>query len=208
MAQFTLASLALWAGAAAGWNGFTFRVFYLFGAITNVAWLALGSVLLLNGGRHAARAIGTLALVTAYVIGAMTFAPLRHSISGRELPEGREVFGVFPRVLAAVGSGLPATVLIVLALWSAARLVRGSRAVSGVVTARRLALGNVVIALGTIVLSASGTLAGRLGETEAFAVTLAVGVTVLFAGFVIATGTLGARVRNPRQLAVELLALD
>jgi hypothetical protein len=45
----------------------------------------------------------------------------------------------------------------------------------------------VVIAVGTLILSGSGTFAGRLGKDRAFAVTLLAGVAVLFAGFVIAT---------------------
>ena len=52
---------------------------------------------------------------------------------------------------------------------------------------RRLAIGNVLIALGTLVLGASGTLNGRLGASTAFAVTLVAGVVVLFCGFLIAT---------------------
>jgi uncharacterized membrane protein YfcA len=45
---------------------------------------------------------------------------------------------------------------------------------------------NVVIAAGTLLLGASGLLNSVLGEMEAFAVTLAVGVTVLYAGFLLA----------------------
>jgi hypothetical protein len=52
-----------------------------------------------------------------------------------------------------------------------------------------LAIGNVLIAPGTIVLSASGTLAGRLGKDRAFAVTLLAGVIVLFAGFLVASNS-------------------
>ena len=51
----------------------------------------------------------------------------------------------------------------------------------------RLALGNVIIAVGTLVLSASGTLAGRLGKDTAFALTLVTGVVILFCGFLVAT---------------------
>ena len=51
----------------------------------------------------------------------------------------------------------------------------------------RLALGNVLIAAGTLVLSASGTLNARLGAQTAFAVTLVIGISVLFAGFLVAT---------------------
>ena len=45
----------------------------------------------------------------------------------------------------------------------------------------------MLIAVGTLVLGASGTLNGRLGASTAFAVTLTIGVTVLFAGFLVAT---------------------
>ncbi len=106
-----------------------------------------------------------------------------------ELPEGQELFEPLPRVLAAVGSGVAALVVIAGALWSAWRLTRGRPIGSRTqaVPAKRLAAGNVVIALGTLVLSASGTLAGRLGKDTAFAVTLVAGVVILFCGFLIAT---------------------
>ena len=53
----------------------------------------------------------------------------------------------------------------------------------------RLALGNVIIAIGTVVLSASGTLAGRLGKDRSFAITLLVGIAALFVGFLVASST-------------------
>ena len=45
--MFAVASLALTAGVAAGWTPLSFKVYYLFGAILNVPWLALGTVELL-----------------------------------------------------------------------------------------------------------------------------------------------------------------
>lgn len=45
-AAFSTASAALAAGAAVGWNTPLFRVFYLFGAVCNVPWLAVGTVLI------------------------------------------------------------------------------------------------------------------------------------------------------------------
>ncbi len=47
--------------------------------------------------------------------------------------------------------------------------------------------GNLLIAAGTLVLSASGTVAGRLGKDTAFALTLLIGITVLFVGFLVAS---------------------
>ena len=49
-------------------------------------------------------------------------------------------------------------------------------------------VGNLVIALGTLVLSGSGTLAGRLSKDRAFVVTLLAGIVVLFAGFLVSNG--------------------
>ena len=66
---------------------------------------------------------------------------------------------------------------------------------------RRLVLGNVLISLGTLVLSGSGSLAGRFGKDQAFAVTLLSGVTVLFVGFLVASNSL-ARTRRMTALAL------
>ena len=59
MAMFALASLAYFAAAALGWGGIEFRTFYLFGAILNVPYLALGTVYLLGGSGPRAIASGS-----------------------------------------------------------------------------------------------------------------------------------------------------
>jgi hypothetical protein len=207
LALFTLASAALWIGVATGWTAGSFRAFYLFGAILNVPWLALGSVLLLNGGKRAAGLLGGFGLGSAFIAGLMIYAPLKAKVPSNDLPVGKDLFGIVPRVLAAAGSGVAATVIVVLALWSAWRLWRGRRVLTvGSVSSGRLVLGNVLIALGTFVLSASGTVAGRLGKSNAFAITLALGIVVLFAGFVVATGNPGIATRSAREAAVRLAA--
>ena len=52
----------------------------------------------------------------------------------------------------------------------------------------RLAAANALIALGTLVLSSGGLVQGIVGHDEAFALTLAVGITVIYVGFVLASG--------------------
>src|SRR4030095_10428407 len=47
LSMFAVASVALTAGVAAGCSPLSFKVYYLFGAVLNVAWLALGTVELL-----------------------------------------------------------------------------------------------------------------------------------------------------------------
>lgn len=210
MAMFTVASAALWVGVADGWTSLSFRTFYLFGAILNVPWLALGTVELLAGptwGRWCTRA---LALLSAFACGVVLEAPLRAPIPADGLPSGRELFGPAPRILAATCSGVAATVVIVGALWSAYRLLRGRRRSANpeagpVRVPRRLALGNVMIAVGTGVLGASGSFAGRLGAARAFAVTLVAGVLILFCGFLVASSA-GRRAYRPAPWLTEALA--
>lgn len=188
---FAVGSLALWWAESAGWGLGSFRIFYMAGAVLNVPWLALGTIYLLAGERAGNRVRAWLVPLSGLTVGIVGFAPTRIGVSGDELPTGKDVFGVAPRVLAAVGSGVAALVIIVGALWSAWRVWRGRQpSLTGnrqVSSPGRLVLGNVLIATGTLVLSASGTLAGRLGKDRAFVVTLLVGIVILFAGFLVAT---------------------
>ena len=202
MVMFTVASGALWWGAGIGWSPLAFRCFYLFGAILNVPWLALGTIELLAGER-CGRGLGrVLAVGSGFAAGVVLEAPLRGPVKRDGLPAGRDVFGPLPRVLAGVVSGVATLVLVGGALWSAWRLWRvGARSRSATPVAdgsppfapRRLAAGNVLIALGTLILGASGTLNARLGAAKAFAVTLTLGVVVLFTGFLVATSASNAQ---------------
>jgi hypothetical protein len=180
LALFAFGAGALWWAESVGWGLGVFRLFYLAGAILNVPWLALGTVYLLAERRVADRVRGWLILVSGFAVGVVLFAPTRTGVSGNELPTGKDVFGVAPRVLAAVGSGLAALVIVAGAVWSIWHPRRSARS--------RLVIGNALIATATLILSASGTLAGRLGKDRAFAITLLVGICVLFAGFLVATG--------------------
>ena len=195
MALFALGSFSLWWAESAGWSSGVFRLFFLTGAVLNVAWLALGTIYLLAGRRIGDVIQTTLVALSGLATGIVLTAPLKSPIIVDQFPTGKEVFGVTPRVLAGVGSGVPALVIILGALWSTWRvLTKKNPALSKstarqVFSPRRLALGNVLIATGTLVLSLSGTLAGRLGKDQAFAVTLLAGVIVLFAGFLVASNS-------------------
>lgn len=198
MAMFAIASAALWLGSTVGWSGPTFRVFFLFGAILNVPYLALGTVYLFAGQRTGDRVALGLTVLAAFAAGVMTVAPLKAPISGTDLPTGSEVFGALPRILAAVGSGGAALIVLggaVLSLWRVLQGQERSRGRGVAAHPKRLALGNGLIAAGTLVLGASGTLNGRLGASTAFAITLTVGITILFAGFLVATSTPSVRAR-------------
>jgi hypothetical protein len=189
LAFFGIGTGALWWGFARGWSSVSFRLFYLAGAILNVPWLALGTVYLLGGRRLGDHTKGWLIALSGVSVGVMMAAPLRTAVPARGLPAGRDMFGVAPRVFAAVGSGVAALVIIGGAIWSAARLWRLRSSSAPVEPARpvigKVVVGNIVIAAGTLLLASAGTLNARLGAAQAFAVTTLAGIIVLFAGFVI-----------------------
>jgi hypothetical protein len=105
-------------------------------------------------------------------------APLTAPIQSATLPQGSDVFGAVPRILAAAGSGVAAVVIVAGAVWSAVRLARRR-------STRRLALANALIATGTVILGAGGILNSVLNEMDGFAVSLVAGISVIFAGFLL-----------------------
>jgi MFS family permease len=110
------------------------------------------------------------------------------------IPVGKDTFGVLPRVLAAVGSGVGATVIVVGALWSASRFARRRREPG----AARRAGANALIAVGTLVLSSGGLIQGFAGKDEAFTITLAAGIVTIYLGFLVAE-----RPRQPERSLVS-----
>jgi MFS family permease len=175
LALFVVAAGALAAGAGWGWNGPIFRVFYLFGAILNVPFLALGTVYLLwpRAGDRVAVAFGILG---GFAAGVILTAPFRAAIPRDTLVQGSHVFGVLPRVLAGVASGGGAILIFGGCLWS---IVHRRQA--------RSIISNGLIALGTVVLGASGLLNSVFDAMSAFALALMVGITIIFGGFLVAT---------------------
>ncbi len=182
LAMFALASAALATGVSTGWDNGTFRAFYLLGAVLNVPWLALGTVSLLFGTKAGRRVQWGLVLFTGLAIGVMLSVPMT-AVPRNSIPVGKDVFDVLPRVLAAAGSGLGALVIFGGAVYSAARFAR-DRSTPG---SARLAAANALIALGTIVLSSGGLVQGIVGHDEAFALSLAIGISVIYSGFLVST---------------------
>ena len=196
LALFALASASLATGASTGWDRGTFRAFYLLGAVLCVPWLALGTVYLLAGAVAGKRVETGLILFSGFAIGVMLSAPIHGAISPvGGIPIGRDHFGVLPRVLAGVASGVGATVVLGGAIWSAVRFARSRAAGTS-----RLAAGNALIALGTLVLSSGGLVQGAVGKDQAFALTLASGIAVIYAGFAVASSVpRTASVRSARR---------
>lgn len=193
MALFALAAAAFALAVATGWSSWSFRVFYLLGGILTVPVLALGTVYLLCPRRLADRLAIATALAGAFAAGVVATAPFKITLAAHRLNEGREVFGVGPRALAAVGSGLGAVVVIGGALWSAVLLLRRST-----LRARPLAVANLLIALGTVLISFKRPFVELTGSDETgFALALSVGLAVIFSGFLTASATRRDALRQP-----------
>lgn len=73
LVQFAVASAALLVGVVVGWNEPLFRMFYLFGAVTNVLWLGLGT-LAINARRRTVSVTTGSVLV---VVGVLSLAGVR-----------------------------------------------------------------------------------------------------------------------------------
>jgi FtsH-binding integral membrane protein len=175
-ALFLAAAVCLWWGAADRWTGPLFRLFYLFGAIANVPVLALGTVYLVGSRQQGDRVALAVLVFCAFAAGILAAAPFTHAVPPNRLPQGSDVFGALPRVLAAVGSGAGALVVIAGAAWSAVR-------------DRRRALANAFIVAGTLVLGAGGVLNSTVGAMNAFSLSLLAGVVLIFVGFLTATSS-------------------
>ncbi len=173
--MFAAASWALALGLILGWSGPIYRVFFLFGAVLNIPFLALGSMYLVVGKRAGtimALALGGLSAISITLVSTVPFA--------RDLPASGLPTDIFPppstfgpRLLALIGSSSGAAILVLLALISVIRFWRSSRPI---------VIGNSLILTGTVVAAGGGTLLG-LGETALFDVSLMVTSIFLWAGY-------------------------
>ena len=150
----------------------------------NVPWLALGTVYLLARARAARRVRrGLVVCFTGFAAGRDAQRARWRRSHGTAIPVGKDVFGALPRVLAAVGQRRRRG-------RDLRRRGRARRCASprdpSVPGHGRLARRNGLIALGTLVLSSGGLVQGVVGHDEAFALSLAVGITVIYCGFVLA----------------------
>ena len=184
MAMYSIATWALVVGTAGEWTELTFRAFYLFGAILNVLFLALGSAFLVAGNR-----VGTVLLVVfaafgagaaAVTLGAEFLAPLPAS----GVPAGSDVFAApsegitSPRLWALVANTIGTALLVGIAIYSIVRFR---------VSNRRLVRGNLIIVVGTLAPAVGGSLTA-LGEGGALALSLLAGAGLLWWGFLVASG--------------------
>jgi MFS family permease len=181
MMMFAVATGALVLGVLDGWSSAEFRAYWLFGAVLTAPYLAMGELYLLIRKRWIAHLFLVVLLgATAWAAATVRTAPISEALV-QEFPLGREVFGdgsaaYSLRYYAWAGY----LVLLGGTLWSAAQ-IRGRAEL------RDRFLGVLLIAVGsTIVFIGSGVGAG-FGNFAVFSVGHAVGIGVMYWGFLMAS---------------------
>jgi hypothetical protein len=183
MLMFAVASGALALGVADGWSPVEFRAYWLFGAVLNVPYLALGEAYLLIRRQW----VGHLLLVvvlgaTAWASAEVRTAPLDIEVlRTQEFFTGREVLGeqAPARTLAMLYSYAGTAILVLGILWSALQM-RGRQELRG------RFYGVLLIALGALVV-AGGAAFAAAANFAGFSLTLSAGVAVMYWGFLTAT---------------------
>ncbi|HET9849551.1 MAG TPA: hypothetical protein VFR68_13465 [Candidatus Dormibacteraeota bacterium] len=190
---YAVAALTEVIGAAGGWTPLLFRTYYFFGAIILVGVLAMGTIYLLFP-RFARPALWVLVVLAALGFAGILGATLQtaelqtHQVPGADaIPGQGGAFNVVAILMAALINGIGSLILIGGALWSAYSAWRRGGAPSRVVA-------NVLIAAGAFVVAGASTLTRLFHVYEVFYVGQAIGVLVMFGGFLAAQ-------RAPRPVA-------
>ncbi len=175
LSMFAVANGAALLARTNGATALEYQLFYLFGAILNVAWLALGTLYLLAPPRVAAAALWAVLALTAVSAVIVFTSPVDLT---KAVDTGRGFEGApLARIFAGIGSGVGSIVLFGGALWSALSFMR--RRGGG-----RRALANVLIASGVLV-AAFGGAAAFTGASGFVEWTNLVAITLIFLGFLL-----------------------
>jgi hypothetical protein len=178
MTMFAIATWAFFIGLTFGWTGPVYRVFYLFGAILNIPFLALGSMFLVVGKRSGHVMAVALGAFTAISVTLTATVPFANPLPESGVPHEIFAEGFGPRLFAIIGGAAGTTILLVLAVVSILRFWKSNR---------RIVWGNLLIVAGTLAAASGGT-GLALGESSAFAISLLAAVSLIWAGYKVASG--------------------
>jgi hypothetical protein len=176
--MFAAASMAVVLGLINHWSRLEFQIYWAFGAVLTVPFLAAGEVLLLFRKRGTLWAVWLiLVFVIAYTVAVLRGAEMSASALAEQLPSGKDVFGDgsaahrLPQVIAYPSY----FILLAGALWSAWRM-RGRPEL------KDRFVGTLLVAVGATVVAAGATFAA-LGLVPGFIATLVIGIVVMYWGF-------------------------
>lgn len=185
LAVYAVAALTEVIGAAGGWNPPLFRTYYFFGGILVVGVLALGTIFLL-APRFGRVALWVLVVLAAIGLAGILGASLQPGLlQTHEVPSVDTIklehgaFNAVAILMAAVLNSVGSVILIGGALWSAYGAWRKGGAQSRLVA-------NILIAAGAFIVGGASTLTRLFHTYELFYVGQAIGVLVMFGGFLAA----------------------
>jgi hypothetical protein len=178
MAMFAVASAAVTIGVASGWTRSLFAVYWAFGAVLTVPFLAGGELVLLFR-RPWVRWATWIVLIfsVAYTFSVLRQASFDPIALAERLPSGKEVLGDGSAAhrLPQLFSYPAFFILVAGALWSAWRM-RGRPEL------RDRFVGTLLIVIGASIV-AGGSAFAAFGQVTGFIVTLVIGIAVMFWGF-------------------------
>ncbi|MEX1125672.1 MAG: hypothetical protein WD895_01200 [Acidimicrobiia bacterium] len=198
MTMFAVATWAFFIGLNFGWTGPGYRTFYLFGATLNIPFLALGSMFLVVGRRSGHVMAIALGAFTAISTTLTATVPVANPLPESGVPHEIFAKGFGPWLFAVIGGAAGTTILVALALVSVFRFWRKNR---------RIVWGNILIVAGTLAAASGGT-GLALGEGSAFAVSLLAAVTLIWAGYKVASGGRRTGVAETAGSAADVAHLD
>jgi hypothetical protein len=182
LAIYALAALTEVIGAAAGWSPLLYRIYYYFGGILVVGVLALGTTYLL-APRFSRIALWILIVLAAIGLAGVLGAQLQavkletHLVPNTDTMKVQGgLFNVVAILMAALTNTVGSVILIGGALWSAYGAWRKGGAQSRLVA-------NILIAAGAFIVAGASTLTRLFHAYELFYVGQAIGVLVMFGGF-------------------------
>jgi len=185
LAIYAIAAFTEVIGAAAGWSPLLYRTYFYFGGILVVGPLALGTIYLL-APRFSRIALWILIVLAAIGLAGVLGAHLQAvKLETHQVPDADTInaqgglFNVLAIAMAALISIVGSVMLIGGALWSAYGAWRKGGAQSRMVA-------NILIAAGAFIVAGASTLTRVFHVYELFYVGQAIGVLVMFGGFLAA----------------------
>jgi hypothetical protein len=180
--MYAAASFAAAFGVAAGWTANEYRVYWLFGAVLNVPFLAAGEAYLLVRRRMYAHALLVALVMISLVATIVVWTSSVHADElAKALPIGNEAWreSRLPYHLRWL-SWIGYVALVAGLVWSAR--VMGSNP-----QLRSRTGGILVIALGATVVAIGSGVGAGLNVVPLFAIGLALGIAVMFWGFILSS---------------------
>lgn len=201
LAQYAIASVAVAAGIGGGWDPTLYRLYWVFGAMLNVPWLALGSIALIGKRVLSIAALALVVIGTLWGFVSVWSSDLqREALATEQIPKGSDVWCVGLWIQPVGGERVtrevcePARGLARTYSLPSFAIVVGIAAISGrrrdgVRPPRDRVRGNWIIAAGVTLNAIAGFALIGKGRGGPFSVVLALSVTVMFVGFVLASRT-------------------